>query len=150
MDDRREIFCKLKNVFEELAKNCNIDLAFLYGSWARGYPRIDSDLDVAVCASSFPESKDDQFKLLTDLTLEISEKMNRETSVLLIDKEFDKPLLYYNAIVLGIPIYTKDINQLISLKNEAVFQMEDFSIFGTRWQMELAKKNVEELKNARI
>jgi len=29
----------------------------------------------------------------------------------------------------------------------AIHQMEDFSIFGIKWQLEVAKKNLEALKN---
>lgn len=59
-------------------------------------------------------------------------------------------MLYYNAIVLGIPVFIRDQNRYAALLNEAIFQMEDFSMFGTRWQLEIAEKNLEGLRHARV
>lgn len=57
-------------------------------------------------------------------------------------------MLYYNAIVLGILVFTRDQTRCAALLHEAIFQMEDFSIFGTGWQLEVAKKNTKELTHA--
>jgi hypothetical protein len=59
-------------------------------------------------------------------------------------------MLYYNAIVLGIPVFIRDQNRYAALLNEAIFQMEDFSMFGTQWQLEIAEKNLEELRHAGV
>lgn len=35
-----------------------------------------------------------------------------------------------------------------ALLNEAIFQMEDFSIFGVGWQLEVADRNIKEIIRA--
>jgi len=42
---------KLKDYFKQKASGYRIEMAFLYGSWHRGYPRNDSDLDLALLFS---------------------------------------------------------------------------------------------------
>lgn len=44
----------------------------------------------------------------------------------------------------------KCIKRYAALLNEAIFQMEDFSMFGIRWQLDIAEKNLEELRHARV
>jgi hypothetical protein len=57
-------------------------------------------------------------------------------------------MLYYNAIVSGVPIYILEHASYIRLRNEAIFQMEDFKIFGIDWYFEVAKRNLEAIRNA--
>jgi hypothetical protein len=39
----------------------------------------------------------------------------------------------------------KEQEKYIALKNEAIFQMEDFNLFGPDWQLTIARKNLEVL-----
>jgi hypothetical protein len=57
-------------------------------------------------------------------------------------------MLYYNAIVSGVPIYILEHTSYRRLRNEAIFQMEDFKIFGIDWYFEIAKRNLEAIRNA--
>ncbi|RKY67938.1 MAG: hypothetical protein DRP97_06870, partial [Candidatus Latescibacterota bacterium] len=45
---RKNLLRIQKAFFEEKAAAFDLDMAFLYGSWAGGYPRKDSDIDVAL------------------------------------------------------------------------------------------------------
>jgi len=45
-------------------------------------------------------------------------------------------------------LYAKDFDGYVVLKNQATYQMEDFSIFGLKWQYEVALKNLEALRHA--
>ena len=56
-------------------------------------------------------------------------------------------MLYYNAVVLGLPLYIRDFSGYADLKNYSVFQMEDFSLFGISWQIKAARKHLKELQN---
>lgn len=136
------IISKLKEFFNEKASQYKVDMAFLYGSWASGFPHIDSDIDLAAVFSSKIESDEDRFSLLTDISYSLSKILNPDVNVISVYKDFRHPMLYYNAIVLGIPIFIKNNEKFIDLKIEAISQMEDFSIFGISWQLEVAKKNL--------
>ncbi len=142
---------EIKNIlechFKEISDACGIEMAFLYGSWARGYPKESSDVDIAVV---FTETNDEEkvFEKITDLTLSFMGKIKSEVNIIPIFWDFRKPMLYYNAIVLGIPVFIRDQDKYAALLNEAIFQMEDFSIFGTGWQLAVAEKNIKELTHA--
>jgi predicted nucleotidyltransferase len=123
-------------------------MAFLYGSWAKGIPRPDSDIDLAVFFSPEPSTDDESYERLTDISLFLSTELKKEVNIIQIHEDFRKPMLYYNAIVLGSPVFIKNFNRYVRLKNEALYQMEDFSIFGINWQFMAAAKNLEALKNA--
>jgi len=123
-------------------------MAFLYGSWAKGFPKETSDVDIAVFFYPEKDSEDEEFNRITDISLQLSEIIRKEINIILIRTDFRKPMLYYNAIVLGQPIYIKNTERYISLKNEVIYQMEDFSIFGINWQLIAANKNIRRLINA--
>lgn len=145
-EDKENLILKLKDFFREKAKDYNLVMAFLYGSWAGGYPREDSDVDLAVLFSKELLSDDEIFNIIMDISYNLSSKINKEVNILPIYRDFRKPMLYYNAIILSNPIYIKDFQEYVKLKNEAIFQMEDFSIFGIKWQIEMTRRNLEALQ----
>lgn len=146
--NKEELILTLKTFFKEKAAFFGVEMAFLYGSWARGYPREDSDVDIALVFSKGPSTEEETFISLTDVSLEISIKTGKEANTIWIDEDFRKPMLYYNAIVLGIPLYIKHFERYVVLKNQALAQMEDFSLFGIDWQLKAAKRNLKALPHA--
>ncbi len=137
----------MENYFKETADTYRIEMAFLYGSWARGYPKETSDVDIAIVFSE-TDTEDKVFEKITDITLSLMGRIKLEVNIIPIFLDFRKPMLYYNATVLGVPVFIGDQNRYAALLNEAIFQMEDFSIFGTKWQLEIAEKNIKELIHA--
>lgn len=148
MNNREDLILKLQSFFKEKAEMLGVDMAFLYGSWASGYPRKDSDVDVALFFFPEPSSEEETFRLITDISLEILTNTGIEVNIISLDKDFKKPMLYYNAIVLSTPLYINDFERYATLKNQAIAQMEDFSLFGIKWQMAVAKRNLEALQHA--
>jgi len=148
MRTKLEILTLLKTFFEESASAYKIEMAFLYGSWARWFPKSFSDVDVAIVFSEEPGTEDEAFTIITDISLVLGKKLKLDVNVIPIYSDFRKPMLYYNAIVLGMPVFIGNQDRYISLKNQAIFQMEDFTLFGTKWQLEIAKKNLEDIKHA--
>jgi len=137
----------LKSYFSHKAESYHIDMAFLYGSWATGYPKIVSDVDIAVIFNKAMH-RDKLFDIITTLSLELTYLLKIETNVLHIDKEFSRPMLYYNAIVHGMPVFVKSFTRYVDTRLHAIYQMEDFSIFGTKWQSEIVERRLEKLNNA--
>jgi len=148
MRTKPEILTLLKTFFEETASVYKIEMAFLYGSWARGFPKSFSDVDVAIVFLEEPGTEDEAFTIITDISLVLGKKLKSDVNVIPIHSDFRRPMLYYNAIVLGIPVFIGNQDRYISLRNQAIFQMEDFTLFGTKWQLEIAKKNLEDIKHA--
>ncbi len=106
--NKKEIISLLKSYFQSKADKYNIDLAFLYGSWASGHPKKESD----------------------------------------VDRELSKPMIYYNVTVHGTPIYIRAFTRFVDTKLRAIYQMEDFCMFGTKWQEEIVRKRLEALNRA--
>ncbi|HEC66531.1 MAG TPA: nucleotidyltransferase domain-containing protein [bacterium] len=147
LNKRKEIIDYLEDYFKKNAGRYKIEIAFLYGSWAGGFPRLDSDIDIAIVFSK-DLSEDDIFEYMTNVSLLLSGKFRLEVNIIPIYSDFREPMLYYNAIVLGITVFFRDFSEYVNLKQEAIFQMEDFSIFGRDWQINVARNNLEVLKRA--
>jgi predicted nucleotidyltransferase len=148
INNREEILKSLRNYFDRDANLYKLDMVFLYGSWAKGFPRNDSDVDIAVVFSDEPSSDEESFRKITNISLSLSKELGREVNVIQIYKDFRKPMLYYNAIILGLPVYIKEQDKYIRIKNDAIYFMEDYSIFGIDWQYEVATKNLEASRHA--
>ncbi|MDY6861492.1 MAG: nucleotidyltransferase domain-containing protein [Thermodesulfobacteriota bacterium] len=144
-----ENFCfifRVQEFFLKKAKDYYIELAFVYGSRTTNHAREESDLDIAILFSS-SLTDDEIFSTITDLSLKLSELLEVEVNIIPLYEYFPKPMLYYNVVVAGIPVYISDFNKYVDFKLMALHQMEDFTIFGLKWQIELARKNLEALKN---
>jgi predicted nucleotidyltransferase len=150
MKERENIINNLKKFFKENREKYSLEMVFLYGSWAKGFPREDSDIDIGIVFQDNTLSDDELFRIITDISLCLLHDVNLEVNIVPIYPDFRKPMLYYNIIIFGTPLYIRDYNKYIDIKNEAIYQMEDFSIFGINWQLKAARKNMKEITNARI
>ena len=140
--ERERIINSLKEFFNINSMDYHIDLAFLYGSWVDGQPLMNSDVDIALVLNEKIVSEQEIFSIITSVSCDIEKILNREINVLNICRDFRKPMLYYNAIISGIPVFVKDAVMLSNLQLEAISQMEDFSIWGVGWQLENARMTV--------
>ncbi len=139
---------KLSAFFLEKAQQFNLETVFLYGSYAGGCPKAESDIDLGIL---FDSAIKDHFKihsLLTDITYQLTLQLKREVNIVNINPDFDHPMLYYNIIVSGIPLYVKDNDRFLSLKLESLYQMDDFQLFGAKWRKEVAGALLKEVLNA--
>jgi predicted nucleotidyltransferase len=137
-DTSEEAIKYLKAYFENNAQRNKIEMVFLYGSFAHGKQNNCSDIDLAVCFSEEENDLDKMYKTIVDITYELSGFLNREVSIISVDNEFSHPMLFYNAIVSGVPIMISNQYKYLNLKLEAVAQMEDFQLFGPGWQQAIA------------
>jgi len=60
---------EIKSFFKQRAVQYHIDIAFLYGSWAAGYPNQDSDIDLALLFSPEIDRKNKIFPVINDISL---------------------------------------------------------------------------------
>lgn len=134
---------KLKKYFKANAAGYKIKTAFLFGSYASAAEKKESDIDLAVAMADEVEAdRDAVFTIITNVAYDLSRIYGREVDVLVIDQEFSKPLLFYNAIIYGTLLFAADMEDHISLVLRALEEMEDFSLFGTKWQLEAAEKRL--------
>ena len=142
-NSKEKIISKLKDFFRDNYSRYSANIAFLYGSWSGGYPHKNSDIDLAILFSERISSQEHIFSLITDISYELEKILHKEVNIIPIYEDFRRPMLYYNAIVSGIPVFIKDKGEFINLKIEALSQMEDFSIFGVPWQLEIAERLIK-------
>ncbi len=143
---KKKIVSEMKDFFKQNALQYSIDMVFLYGSWATGYPHQRSDIDLAFLFSPEINKLDKMFSLINDISYKLGKQLNKEVNIISISRDFKHPMLYYNAIISGISLFVKDYAMLLSLKLEAIYQMEDFKLFGVRWQQEIAKRLIYSIK----
>jgi predicted nucleotidyltransferase len=141
--EKEIIFSELEEFFRGNASFYKVEMVFLYGSWAGGFPHPDSDIDLALLFSSKITTEEEKFILITEIAYKLVKKLNQEVNIISIYEDFRHPMLYYNAIVLGRPIFIKNYANFLNLRMQALYQMEDFSIFGIPWQLEIAQKNLK-------
>ncbi len=151
MKDREGLFkeklvSKMKAFFEQSASQYHIDIVFLYGSWATGYPKQDSDIDLAILFSSKISEQSKIFLLISGISYKLGEQLNKEVNIISISRDFEHPMLYYNAIISGIPLFVKDYDRFLSFKLEAISQAEDFELFGVHWQQEIAESLIHSIE----
>lgn len=149
MNKRDHLVEHLNSFFIENAnKGDGTEMVFLYGSWARGIPKDESDIDIAILFSDELHSEKVAFDHITDISYRLTEELKKEVNIIQIHPDFRKPMLYYNAIILGIPVFIKNRERYARIITEAIYFMEDYSIFGIDWQYEVAKKNLEAFRHA--
>jgi predicted nucleotidyltransferase len=142
------IIKRLENFFKKNAQKFNVETAFLFGSQASGFPTKDSDIDIGIVFDNNKFSDEEIFFKTTDISNELSKIISGEVNIIPVYNDFRKPFLYYNVIVLGKPLYIENYDKYIVLRNEAMFQMEDFSIFEEKWMFETAKNKLRDIINA--
>lgn len=142
-----EVVSRVKEYFQEKADGYQIDLAFIFGSCVRGHLKESSDVDIAVAFALEVDSEEKKFKVMTDIAVELGSRIKTEVDVISIDEPFKKPALYYNAVVLGLPVYIRNKTRYVQLYGQALFQMDDFELFGSRFQLEAAKTLLKEVSH---
>lgn len=133
----------LKDFFLTRTGSFGIALVFLYGSRVRGIPLPDSDIDLVVIFEDEALSDETIFQRLTTIATSLTEMTGLEVNLNPIYSDFRKPMLYYNAIVLGVPVFIQDPTKYGHLRAEAIRQMEDFQLFGPQWLISITRRNLE-------
>lgn len=93
MVKKTELVNLLQNFFKENVYHSSIDIAFLYGSYARGFPKEASDIDIAVVLSENVLSDEKRLDLVTDISVSLSAELAWEVNVLSIYDDFRSPML---------------------------------------------------------
>jgi len=73
--DKNEVIDKLKKYKLLVSEHFDIDKVILYGSYASGNPRIDSDIDVAIVVNSIDEAYFSYAPLLWKLRRQIDDRI---------------------------------------------------------------------------
>lgn len=141
------IITRLSDFFAGNAGQYSMEMASLYGSYARGYPKEESDVDLGVLFFEEISEAAQIHYLITDISYRLTHILKKEVNIVVIDRDFSHPMLYYNIIILGLPLYIEDWDKYLTLKLEAIHQMEDFQLFGIPWQRQITRNLLTEVSN---
>ncbi|OJV38691.1 MAG: hypothetical protein BGO29_04225 [Bacteroidales bacterium 36-12] len=84
--DQREIINKIKRYKTLLQRHINIDSVYLYGSYAKGTNKADSDIDVAIVV----QNTDEDFFAINPLLWKLRRQIDDRIEPILIEKDFDQ------------------------------------------------------------
>jgi len=62
----------LRDYFQREGTKLGVDVAFLYGSWTSGFPRLESDIDIAILFENERASEDLIFEWLNEISLHLT------------------------------------------------------------------------------
>ena len=98
--DNREIITKLANYKLLVSKHFDIDQLVLFGSYAKGTQKVDSDIDVAIIVNSIDQDFFSYAPLLWKLRREIDDRIEP----ILIEKNNDESGFLYEVLKTGLVI----------------------------------------------
>lgn len=102
-----------------LAAKPNILFAFLFGSWARGDAREDSDVDIAV----YLKDRDYDILEYLDWKRDLEEICGRTVDLAILNEA--TPLLKYQVYLDGVLLFSKDDILASNFLVRALFEYED-------------------------
>ena len=106
---------KLKRCFQKNHKNIN--LAYLFGSYAKGRITPLSDVDVAVLLNDRIDPKV-YFDIQTDLSDQLSSYLKKEVEVVILNRA--DPRLSYQVIKYGEIVFEKNLNSKADFERKAL------------------------------
>jgi uncharacterized protein len=95
----------------------------LFGSWARGEARPDSDIDLLIVAADLPAARLDRFRLWRRVALEVLPDLARRLAVILLSAEEAKQTR---------PFYLDLVHEAVLLYDRDGFFREVLSALGQR------------------
>lgn len=110
-----DIIGKCKNILIEYE---NITFAYIFGSYAQGKIRVDSDIDIAI----YLEKKID-IETYLEIKMYLSETCKREIDLIILNDA--TPLLKYEVYKKGILLFTRDRAIETSYKVKILFEYND-------------------------
>ena len=110
-----DIIRKCKNILIEYE---NITFAYIFGSYAQGKIRVDSDIDIAI----YLEKKID-IETYLEIKMYLSETCKREIDLIILNDA--TPLLKYEIYKKSILLFTRDRTIETSYKVKTLFEYND-------------------------
>lgn len=131
------------NVMEDVIEKCkkvlikyeNILFAYIFGSYASGRVREDSDIDIAIYLKEKIDTKE-----YLDIRMDLMEACGRKVDLIILSKA--TPLLKFEVYRNNILLFTRDETLENNFKVKTLFEYWD-----TKKYLDMAyKKNIERIK----
>lgn len=132
---KEQIFENLKN---RLSQEEDIIFAYLFGSYAKGRPHKNSDIDVAVYLKEPVNIFNRKIELI-DLISEITKKNDVDLVIL----NQAKPFVVYSILKTGKLLFSKDEELRINFEGKNIKEYLDLTYYLNKY-WEAMKKRVEE------
>ena len=110
---------KLASIFED---EKNILVAYLFGSYARGYETVQSDVDIAVLLSEVPEKL---LEYYLNLERKLAEALEKDVDLVFLNDA--PPLLKYQVIKYGRLLFSRNERIRVTFEAKSLSEYLDFS-----------------------
>lgn len=133
---------EFQNTLNPIFQKHDISIAFIFGSYAKGQARNDSDIDIGVVFEK-KYSPAVFFQKEIALSANISEILHIDTVDLINLKTVVSPVLKHNVVFEGKLLFAKDEKKLFQLQKEVLQEFEDTKHLR-QVQYEYLKKHIKE------
>jgi len=117
---------ELKDMVKRLAtlfeNEKNILVAYLFGSYARGYETVQSDVDIAVLLSEVPEKL---LEYYLNLERKLAEALEKDVDLVFLNDA--PPLLKYQVIKYGRLLFSRNERIRVTFEAKSLSEYLDFS-----------------------
>lgn len=111
----------LDKIIEYLNNDNNISFAYLFGSYAKGKQRKDSDIDVAVYIINLPKEIFFDYKM--KIKIELEESIRREMDIIILNSA--PPLLKHQVFTEGKQLKCIDVEIMNNYKIKSFYEYLD-------------------------
>jgi len=118
-----------------LSKESRVLAAYLFGSYAKGNQTTESDIDIAILLSDFPQK---MLEYYLHLVNELSQVLGDEIDLIILNTA--PPLLKHQTIKHGKLVYCRDERARVQFEARAQDEYLDFSIAAERYDECLVKQ----------
>ncbi len=139
---KKDIFEKTKEELKEIIKDYPVDFVIIFGSLIRGNFRDDSDIDIAIHLN-----KDLDFLEIGDIVSRLETKLERDIDIVILNKlYYEDPILAFEIISKGLPVYVIDREKFIDFKYKTFIEYMD-----TEYLRKILDRDLKErIKNRRF
>jgi len=118
----RELEDEVKRLATLFENEKNILVAYLFGSYARGYETVQSDVDIAVLVSEVPEKP---LEYYLHLERKLAEALQKDVDLVFLNDA--PPLLKYQVIKYGRLLFSRGERIRIMFEVKSLSEYLDFS-----------------------
>ena len=139
---KKDIFEKTKEELKEIIKDYPVDFVIIFGSLIRGNFRDDSDIDIAINLN-----KDLDFLEIGDMVSRLEAKLERDIDLVILNNlYYEDPVLAFEIISKGLPVYVVDREKFIDFKYKTFIEYMD-----TEYLRKILDRDLKErIKNRRF
>lgn len=107
VDKKSVVYDKIRRYVESITRFVDVDRVVLYGSWAKGNPTAQSDIDLAIFSAQFGKNRLREMQLLSELAWDIDASIEAVPYPASLLSNNDPAKFVYQILQMGETVYGK-------------------------------------------